>query len=194
MARRGRPPKVPNAETVAAKEEKTEIEAEPELKTQEEAPTNGQQDTEVVAAPLASKDALVKRRYRTGVVTTQMQRSYEIKSIDPKTMLLTRGSAFLPAFNDFLTDPNPEAIANPEIQSFVSDVVIFAVTSLTFVNKSLEECTEEEVPIEVLDLDEQVEIFSAVMELCASEEERAEWSFFPGTIEEPTDDQHPAGD
>ena len=47
MARRGRPPKVPNAETVVPEEEKVE----PEVKTQEEEPTNGQQDTKVTAAP-----------------------------------------------------------------------------------------------------------------------------------------------
>tara|TARA_Y100000034_G_scaffold9185_1_gene9893 strand:- start:7096 stop:7662 length:567 start_codon:yes stop_codon:yes gene_type:complete len=185
MARRGRPPKVPNAETVVPEEEKVE----PEPKTQEEEPTNGQQDTEVTAAPLADRNALIKRRYRVGIVTTQMQRSFEIKSIDPKTMLLTRGTAFLPAFNDFLADPNPESIADENIQGFVTDIVVKAVTSINFVNKPLEGCTEEETPIEVLDLDERVEIFSAVMELCASEEERTEWSFLPRTVEESTDDQ-----
>ena len=190
MARRGRPPKVPNAETVVPEEEKVET----EVKTQEEEPTNGQQDTEVTAAPLADRNALIKRRFRTGVVTTLMNRSFKIKSIDPKTMVLTRGSAFLPAFNDFVAEATPEAMASPEIQSFVTDVVIEAVTSLNFVKKPLEECTEDETPIKVLDLDEQVEIFSAVMELCASEEERTEWSFLPRTIEEPTNDQHSTGD
>jgi hypothetical protein len=190
MARRGRPPKVPNAETVVPEEEKPEPVVEPT--TQEESPTNGQQDTEVKAAPLADRNALIKRRYRTGVVTTLMERSFEIKSIDPKTMVLTRGSAFLPAFNDFVAESDPEAMASPEIQAFVTDVVIEGVTSLNLVKKSLEQCTEEETPIQVLDLDEQVEIFSAIMELCASEEEKAEWSFFPRTIEEPTDDQQPA--
>ena len=126
--------------------------------TQEESPTNGQQETEVTAAPLADRNALIKRRYRTGVVTTLMERSFEIKSIDPKTMVLTRGSAFLPAFNDFVAESDPEAMASPEIQAFVTDVVIEGVTSLNLVKKSLEQCTEEETPIQVLDLDEQVEI------------------------------------
>ena len=72
-------------------------------------------------------------------------------------------------------------------------MVIEAVTSLNFVDKSLDECSDDETPIEVLDIDERVEIFSAIMELCASEEEREEWSFFPGPTEQPTDDQQPTG-
>ena len=182
MARRGRPPKnkVPNAETVVSEEEKQEVEE-----------SNGQKDTDLKVAPLAGRDALIKRRYRTGVVTTLMERSFEIKSIDPKTMVLTRGSAFLPAFNDFVAEADPEAIASPEIQQFVTDVVVAGVTSINFVKKTLEQCTDDETPIEVIDLDEQVEIFSAIMELCASEEERAEWNFFPRSTEETTDDQQP---
>ena len=78
--------------------------------------------------------------------------------------------------------------------NFVKEVVISSVTSLKLVDKSLEECSDDETPIEVLDLDERVEIFSAVMELCASEEERAEWKFFPRPIEESTDDQQSTGD
>ena len=186
MARRGRPPKnkVPNTETVVKEEEKES----------ENSQTNGSEGGELLAAPLADRDSLIKRRYRTGTVITKMERSFEIRSIDPKTMLLTRGSAFLPAFNEFLSDPNPDSIADPNIQNFVKEVVISSVTSLKLVDKSLEECSDDETPIEVLDLDERVEIFSAVMELCASEEERAEWKFFPRPIEESTDDQQSTGD
>tara|TARA_Y100000817_G_C16668232_1_gene460296 strand:- start:199 stop:759 length:561 start_codon:yes stop_codon:yes gene_type:complete len=185
MARRGRPPKnkVPNTETIVSVEEDQEVE-----EVQE---NNGKKDTKVKAAPLADRNQLIKRRFRTGIVTTLMERSFEIKSIDPKTMVLTRGTAFLPAFNDFVAESTPDAMANPEIRDFVTDIVIAGVTSLNLVKKTLEECTEEETPVQVLDLDEQVEIFSAIMELCASEEERAEWKFFPPTIEEPTDDQQP---
>ena len=55
---------------------------------------------------LIDRDSLIKRRYRQGVITTTMGRSFAIKSIDPKTMLLTRGSAFLPAFTDFISKSN----------------------------------------------------------------------------------------
>ena len=61
---------------------------------------------------LIDRDSLIKRRYRQGVITTTMGRSFAIKSIDPKTMLLTRGSAFLPAFTDFMDAPEPEKITN----------------------------------------------------------------------------------
>ena len=133
---------------------------------------------------LIDRDSLLKRRYRTGVITTTMGRSFEIKSIDPKTMLLTRGSAFLPAFQDFMDEPEPEKIGNPEISEFIKDVVCQTVTSLKLVNKPLDDCTEEETPLEVLDLDEMVEIFSAVMEMVSTEDEKEEWSFLPTTIEE----------
>ena len=63
--------------------------------------------------------------------------------------------------------------AGNEILSFYKD-------DINFVKKELEECTEEETPINVLDLDEKVEIFTAVMEMSSTEEERAEWHFFPG--------------
>jgi len=197
MARRGRPPKNPvegvvNEEVVPEATEEEEVTPEEDLTPSEE--TEEETPVEDKPAPLASRDALIKKRYREGVVTTSMDRSFEIKSIDPKTMLLTRGTAFLPAFNDFLVDPNPQAIGNPEIQSFVKDIVCKAVTSINFVDKELENCTEEETPVEVLDIDEQVEIFGAVMELCSTEEEREEWSFFPGRIEETTDDQLPDRD
>ena len=66
---------------------------------------------------LIDRDSLIKRRYRQGVITTTMGRSFAIKSIDPKTMLLTRGSAFLPAFTDFMDDPEPEKITNTNIIS-----------------------------------------------------------------------------
>ena len=181
MARRGRPPK------------NTQVEAEPEVVETEEEVTEPEEvepvsDEDRTSAPLATKDALIKRRYRIGVVTTSQKRSFEIKSIDPKTLLITRGTAFLPAFNDFLAEPNPESLANPEIIDFVSDIVIQSVTSLNFVKKPIDECSDEEVPIETIDIDERIEIFSAVMELCASEEEKIEWRFFPGVIAEVSDD------
>lgn len=133
---------------------------------------------------LIDRDSLIKRRYRTGVITTTMGRSFEIRSIDPKTMLLTRGSAFLPAFTDFMENPEPEKIGDPEISDFIKDVVCRCVTSLKFVKKPLEECSDDETPLEVLDLDELVEIFSAVMEMVSSEDEKDEWSFLPATTEE----------
>ena len=181
MAKRGRPPKNKPVEGVI-NEEVVET-----PKEEEETPT--EENEKPSEAPLANREDLIKKRYREGVVTTSMKRSFEIRSIDPKTMLLTRGSAFLPAFNDFLVDPNPEAIGNPQIQSFVKDIVCKAVTSINFVDKELEECTNDETPVEVLDIDEQVEIFGAIMELCSTEEEREEWKFFPGGIEEASDDQ-----
>ena len=133
---------------------------------------------------LIDRDSLIKRRYRHGMITTTVGRSFGIKSIDPKTMLLTRGSAFLPAFTDFMDEPSPDKIGNPEISDFIKDVVCLSVTSLNLVKKSLEECTEEETPLEVLDLDEMVEIFSAVMEMVSSEDEIEEWSFLPESTEE----------
>ena len=87
---------------------------------------------------LIDRDSLIKRRYRQGVITTTMGRSFAIKSIDPKTMLLTRGSAFLPAFTDFMDDPEPEKITDPEINDFIKDVVCRSITSLKFANKPLE--------------------------------------------------------
>ena len=133
---------------------------------------------------LIDRDSLIKRRYRQGVITTTMGRSFAIKSIDPKTMLLTRGSAFLPAFTDFMDDPEPEKITDPEINDFIKDVVCRSITSLKFANKPLEEWSDEETPLDVLDLDEIVEIFSAVMEMVSSEDEKDEWSFLPATTEE----------
>ena len=133
---------------------------------------------------LIDRDSLIKRRYRQGVITTTMGRSFAIKSIDPKTMLLTRGSAFLPAFTDFMDDPEPEKITDPEINDFIKDVVCRSITSLKFANKPLEECSDEETPLDVLDLDVIVEIFSAVMEMVSSEDEKDEWSFLPATTEE----------
>ena len=55
---------------------------------------------------------------------------------------------------------------------------MLSVTNVNLVDKSLEDCTEEETPIEVIDVDEQIEIFSAVMEMCSTEEEVSEWNFF----------------
>ena len=135
-----------------------------------------------VKKPMSSRDSLIKRRYRTGEIETTLGRIFEIKSLDTKSMLLSRGSAFLPAFNDFIESQNPQSLGDPEIADFMDDICCVAVTSINFVKKELEECTEDETPIEVLDLDEKVEIFSAVMELSSTEEERAEWYFFPGQL------------
>ena len=63
MARRGRPPKnkVPNTETVVKEEEKES----------ENSQTNGSEGGELLAAPLADRDSLIKRRYRTGTCCQQ---------------------------------------------------------------------------------------------------------------------------
>ena len=124
------------------------------------------------------RDSLIKRRYKEGEVTTSLNRTFKIKSIEPKTLLITKGTAFLPAFNEFLEDPSPTNIGDPEIINFIEQVVILSVTNVNLVDKSLEDCTEEETPIEVIDVDEQIEIFSAVMEMCSTEEEISEWNFF----------------
>ena len=130
--------------------------------------------------PIATRDSLIKRRYRKGQIETALGRVFEIKSLDPKTMLLTRGSSFLPAFNDFVENQDPSSLGDPEISDFMDDICCASITSINFVKKELEECTEEETPIDVLDLDEKVEIFSAVMDMSSTEEERADWQFFPG--------------
>ena len=124
------------------------------------------------------RDSLIKRRYKEGEVTTSLNRTFKIKSIEPKTLLITKGTAFLPAFNEFLEDPSPTNIGDPEIINFIEQVVILSVINVNLVDKSLEDCTEEETPIEVIDVDEQIEIFSAVMEMCSTEEEISEWNFF----------------
>ena len=124
------------------------------------------------------RDSLIKRRYREGEITSSMNRTFKIKAIDPKALLITKGSAFLPAFNEFLEDPSPTSVGDPELLNFITQVVILSVTSLKFVEKPLEECSEDETPVDVLDIDEQIEIFSAVMELCTTEEEQTEWNFF----------------
>ena len=148
-------------------------------------------EEEKVKKPMASRDSLIKRRYRTGEIETAIGRVFEIKSLDPKTMLLSRGSAFLPAFNDFIENQSPQSLGDPEISDFMDDICCISVTSINFVKKELEECTEEETPIAVLDLDEKVEIFSAVMDMSSSEEERAEWHFFPGDITEQSESEVP---
>ena len=177
-AKRGRPPKV-QVEQVEVVEETT-----PPPPPEETASTNGTGDL----APLVDRESLLKRRYRTGIVSTSMGRSYEIRSIDPKTLLLTRGTAFLPAFNDFIEAADPdkqqELLADPEIQDFIKSICCEAITTLNFVDKSIEECTEEETPIEAIDLDERIEIFSAVMELCATEDEREVWKFLPPNMQD----------
>lgn len=131
-----------------------------------------------------NRDSLIKKRFRKGIVNTSSGNVFEIKSLDPKSLLLTRGSAFLPIFNDFVEEPTPETIAEPEIQDFIHQIVCLGVTSIKFVAKELEECTEEETPVNVLDIDEQVEIFTAVMELGSSQEEKTLWEFFPAEPEE----------
>ena len=130
------------------------------------------------------RDSLIKRRYREGEVTTSLDRSFKVKAIDPKTLLITKGSGFLPAFNEFLEDPSPSNVGDPEIINFITQVVVMSVTSINFVDKTLEECSGDETPIEVIDIDEQIEIFSAVMELCSTEEEQTEWNFFRDELEE----------
>ena len=130
------------------------------------------------------RDSLIKRRYREAEVTTSLDRTFKIKAIDPKTLLITKGSGFLPAFSEFLEDPSPTNVGDPQILDFITQIVILAVTSINFVDKTLEECAEDETPIEVIDIDEQIEIFSAIMELCSTEEERTEWNFFRDESEE----------
>ena len=148
---------------------------------------NAEAITEETQKTFIDRDSLIKRRYKEGEVTTSLNRSFTIKSIDPKTLLITKGTAFLPAFNEFLEDPSPTNIGDPEIINFITQVVILSVTNVKLVAKPLEECTEDETPIEVIDIDEQIEIFSAVMEMCATEEEISEWNFFRDEPEgEPT--------
>ena len=89
------------------------------------------------------RDSLIKRRYREGEVTTSLNRAFKIKAIDPKTLLITKGSGFLPAFNEFLEDPSPTSVGDPELLSFITQIVILSVTSLKFVEKTLEECSDE---------------------------------------------------
>ena len=63
-----------------------------------------------------------------------------------------------------------------------------SVTNVRFVDKPLEECTDEEPPIEVIDIDEQIEVFSAIMQLCTTEVEQTEWNFFRDELEEESTD------
>ena len=137
---------------------------------------------------IIDRESLIKQRYKEGEVTTSLERTFTIKRIDPKVLLIAKGSAFLPAFSDFLDDPSPSNIGEPEILDFITQIVCMSVTSVKFVDKTLEECTDEETPIEVIDIDEQIEIFSAIMQLCTTEEEQTEWNFFRDELEEqPTD-------
>ena len=138
---------------------------------------------ETTQKTLIDRDSLIKRRYREAEVTTSLNRSFKIKAIDPKALLITKGSGFLPAFNEFLEDPSPTNVGDPQILDFITQIVILAVTSINFVDKTLEDCKEDETPIEVVDIDEQIEIFSAVMELCSTEEEQTEWNFFRDELE-----------
>ena len=156
----------------------------PETEDVEEEVTEEIEEEKPKKKTFTSRDELIKRRYRKGVVETSLGRIFEIKSIDPKTLLITKGTAFLPAFNDFVSEASAEALQNPELLSFVTEVVMLSVTSLNLVDKEIEDCNEEEVPVGAIDMDEQIEIFSAVMDLCATEEEKREWSFFRNTTEE----------
>ena len=139
---------------------------------------------ETKEATFIDRDSLIKRRYKEGTVTTSLNRIWKIKSIDPKTLLVTKGTAFLPAFSEFLDDPQPSKIGDPEILDFITQVVVLTVINVKLVDKPLEECSDDETPLEVVDLDEQIEIFSAVMELCSTEEETTEWNFFRDEPEE----------
>ena len=66
------------------------------------------------------RDSLIKRRYREADVTTSLNRSFKIKAIDPKALLITKGSGFLPAFNEFLEDPSPTNVGDPQILDFIN--------------------------------------------------------------------------
>ena len=189
-AKRGRPPKV---KVEQVEQEEVVEETTPPPPPEETASNNGTGDI----APLVDRESLIKRRYRTGIVSTSLGRSYEIRSIDPKTLLLTRGTAFLPAFNEFIESADPvrqqELLADPEIQDFIRLVCCEAITTLNFVDKSIDDCTEEETPIEAIDVDERIEIFSAVMELCATEDEREIWKFLPPSVpDEPISEAEPS--
>ena len=106
-------------------------------------------------------------------------------------MIISRGSAFLPAFNDFIETQDPSSLADPEVSSFIDDILCIGVTSVNLVTKTLEECVEDEVPIEVLDIDEKAEIFSAIMELSSTEDEKREWSFFRDADGQESSDEVP---
>lgn len=138
-----------------------------------------------------SREELISRRYRDGEVTTSLERKFKIKSLDPKSMIISRGSAFLPAFNDFIETQDPSSLADPEVSSFIDDILCIGVTSVNLVTKTLEECVEDEVPIEVLDIDEKAEIFSAIMELSSTEDEKREWSFFRDADGQESSDEVP---
>ena len=138
-----------------------------------------------------SREELISRRYRDGEVTTSLERKFKIKSLDPKSMIISRGSAFLPAFNDFIETQDPSSLADPEVTSFIDDILCIGVTSVNLVTKTLEECVEDEVPIEVLDIDEKAEIFSAIMELSSTEDEKREWSFFRDADGQESSDEVP---
>ena len=137
---------------------------------------------------IIDRDSLIKERYKEGEVTTSAERTFTIKRIDPKILLIAKGSAFLPAFSDFLDDPSPSNIGEPEILDFITQIVCMSVTNVRFVDKPLEECTDEETPIEVIDIDEQIEVFSAIMQLCTTEVEQTEWNFFRDELEEESTD------
>ena len=138
-----------------------------------------------------TKEELIARRYRDGEVTTSLDRKFKIKSLDPKTMIISRGSAFLPAFNDFVETQDPSSLADPEVSSFIDDILCVGITSLNLVTKTLEECSDDEVPVDVIDLDEKAEIFGAIMELSSTEDEKREWSFFREESDQESSDEVP---
>ena len=138
-----------------------------------------------------SREELISRRYRDGEVTTSLERKFKIKSLDPKSMIISRGSAFLPAFNDFIETQDPSSLADPEVSSFIDDILCVGITSLNLVTKTLEECSDDEVPVDVIDLDEKAEIFGAIMELSSTEDEKREWSFFREESDQESSDEVP---
>ena len=106
-------------------------------------------------------------------------------------MIISRGSAFLPAFNDFVETQDPSSLADPEVSSFIDDILCVGITSLNLVTKTLEECSDDEVPVDVIDLDEKAEIFGAIMELSSTEDEKREWSFFREESDQESSDEVP---
>ena len=59
---------------------------------------NEQATTQETPTTFIDRSSIIKRRYREGEVTTSLSRTFKIKAIDPKALLITKGSGFLPAF------------------------------------------------------------------------------------------------
>ena len=53
-----------------------------------------QETQEIQSKTFIDRDSLIKRRYREADVTTSLNRSFKIKAIDPKALLITKGSGF----------------------------------------------------------------------------------------------------